>query len=226
MGLPLFDIKLSLKLYNQDIVDSTKLDLLTAARLAAPSIKQDFYLNIVFPLIWGGQGWYGIHDTPTWAWLNSEDGYAQMGFTNRGEPISLLNSYLTAWECDVLPDGSISWSFGDTEKLIKGTIHPAAGKGNLSSTRSWFEWLEGLSEPAKFTRAIDKRRANDVPGKRGRAGGIAGDKAGIMTKYKKGLWAVPDRFQLDIDTLLSKNERKIERELSRMYVQHIQKYLN
>ena len=195
-------------------------EIKSALKNAAPKIQQDFYLEIVLPLIFGGRGWYSISDTPTWKWLNSEDGYAQMGFTSRGEPYKLLNAYYGAWFCNVLSDGSISWGFGDVSKLISETIHPAAGTGHLSSNRSWFEWLEGTSEPAYFRKASDARRKGKK-GRRGRAGPIAGEAAGVMTKYRKGIWNVPLRYQLDIDNLLDRNERKIQRVLEGLYAKYV-----
>lgn len=178
-------------------------------------INDNFDALIVFPLIIGGKGWRGYMDTASWKWLNSPQGWAQLGFTQTTEPFKLIVAMKRSWSCRafgapkaVAKNNAIGIEFKlwSLSELLTATQHPAAGKLNMPANRSWFEWIYkgmAVAEPASF------QKTGPMPAVR--SSKIAGGFAGRMTtKDGAGFWQVPPKFRADFDKLLDQNRKKIE----------------
>lgn len=185
-------------------------------------LKNDFFDLIIKPLVRGGAGWYSIKDTQTWKWINSKDGYGQLGFTDMNQPYKMLSIYEKTYYVN-LNEQTLEFGFGDIDALSTGLKHTAAGTGNLPADRSWFDWIyEGVhfkTEPAKFRRT--------GPRKGVRSSAIAGPYAGRMIKYRKAgsLWEVPPRYRLDMDKFLERNEEKIQKTIEDYIVLGVLEYI-
>lgn len=238
-----FDIKIDLEFniagVEEEIIDIVK----DAVKYGFKFLRDNFYLAIIVPLVQGGRGWYGIKDTTCWKWINSRKGLAQLGFADARETDKLIDTYLKAWEVESIDNGmGIGFRFGDINMLRRNLRHPFAGKHNLPSDRTWFDWIyEGqhfTTEQAQFVRT--------GPGPGVRSSKIAGAYAGIMkrTKRKRVLkkdketgqlvikrqgsasrWYVPARYRLDIDYLLNRNKKKIKMEFERILSDILNLYL-
>ena len=187
-------------------------------------IEKNFQSIIIDPLIFGGKGWKSFVDTSSWKWINSPKGLGQLGFTNPLEPLKLLNILRSSWKVHKIVTTNVTtggitligfnFSLFNLEEIKKHTIHPAAGKLNLPSNRSWFEWIYAgiaLKETGYHFRKTGPTRGS-------RSSSIAGGEAGLMKKG--GLWQVSPRFRLDIDKLIEQNEDKITRTIQ-FYIQQV-----
>lgn len=219
-----FDVKIDLEFDIQGVEYQMQQLVREGIKFAFADIKDNFFVDIIYPLIYGGRGWYGIKDTPCWQWINSRKGIAQLGFSSNLEPKKLIEVYRRAWEVTPIENGmGLSFSFGDIQQIRHALIHPQAGKLNLPSDRSWFDWIyEGQyfrTEPAKFIQLGS--------GKGIRSSNAAGQYAGKMSNYKKAnaKWSVPKRYRLNIDYLLDRNKEKLRASLENTISIAINDYL-
>lgn len=218
-----FEIKLNLSFDVEDFEQQITTIVQGGIQYAFKNLEKDFYHEIIFPLIYGGPGWYGIVDTPTWRWITSETGVAQLGFSNGLEYRKLLKAYEKSWYMNTVGSNAIDFGFGDIEKIRSMTRHPNAGRGHLPADRSWFDWIyEGVhfkTEPAKFRRTGSKKGV--------RSSSAAGPFAGRMIKYRKpgSLWSVPPRYRLDMDKFIEKNADKIQRTIDEYISLGIEEYI-
>jgi len=194
-------------------------------------IRWNFQTLIMHGLIYGGPGWYSLEQLPSWRWINSQEGFAQLGFVTGNEPIALLNEMYESFEVKTIGGPNVTRTSGklgllmkffDIDRLAAATRHPAAGQGNLDANRSWFDWVwrgRAITEPAQFVRV---KPNNPLP----RSNLIAGTAKGIMTKYNTGgLWVVPPKFRLDLNKLIERNEQKIILTLEHHLVKQMNIYL-
>lgn len=186
--------------------------LADSLKAAIDFMEKNFQSLIIDQLIFGGKGWKALVDTPSWKWLNSPKGFAQMGFSSALEPLKLLTALRFSWKFQ--PEFRFNKSAGsmyvgfkfqwaNIDALRKATIHPAAGQLNLPADRSWFDWIySGIA-----LQEVNYHFKKTGPRKGVRSSIIAGAEAGLMKKG--GLWQVTPRFRLDLDALLARNEDKI-----------------
>lgn len=218
-----FDASIKLEIENlSEALAEIKSIMKEAVDHAFKKLVDNFESIIITPLIFGGKGWYGIVNTQAWKWINSPQGYGQLGFSSPGTPYQLITAYLKSWEVSYV-DGGLKFNFGDIEKIRAMTKHPYAGKGNLPSDRTWFDWIydgqHRVTEPAKFRRT--------GPRKGVRSSKIAGQSAGRMIKYKKpgSLWKVKPIFKLDMDYFLDRNRNKIISTIEKFIAAEISEYI-
>lgn len=225
------EIEMSIKFAKQNIfVPELRQIVADAMWRGFNFIRTNFESLIMKGMIFGGAGWYSVEQLPAWKWLNSQEGFAQLGFTDSSEPIKLLLALVNSFEVNTIGrpvvrrqsvNMGLEMKFFDINQIAAKTIHPAAGTGNLDSNRSWFDWVyRGLAvtEPADFTKV---RSTSNAP----RSSAIAGSAKGIMKNYGTGLWSVPPRFRLDLNRLISKNEKKITSVLERNITHQMNIYL-
>jgi hypothetical protein len=223
-----FEIEMKINLDEGNAFPQMKKILSDALFYAFRYLRIHFEKLIMTPMVLGGKGWRSVEDTASWRWINSPEGFGQLGFTDATQPLGLLIHLLSSWKADVnatLGGGSfkVGVDFGifDIDDLIAKTPHPAAGTGNLPSSRSWFEWVYkgiALQEPAKFVKTGPR------PGARSSA--IAGSDAGIMHPKSTGLWQVPPRFRLDLEALVDRNQDKIITTIEHVVITQMNKYLD
>jgi hypothetical protein len=175
-------------------------------------VVKDFKGLIVDNLVSGGRGWYGLVDTQTWKWINSPKGFAQLGFSSTHEPMKLLMALKSSFyvkkeyrlnkSSDSMYIG-LAYGWANLKYLHDETIHSAAGKLNLPSDQSWFDWLYAGAPEEEAGYHFKKTG----PRKGVRSSVIAGAEAGLMKTG--GLWKVSPGFRLDLDRLFEKNEDRI-----------------
>lgn len=199
-------------------------------------IMTNFQSLVIDRLVYGGQGWYGIVNTPMWDYVSSKRGAGEIGFTSHLQKYSLLVAYLDSWQIKKIRGGGFEFMFGDITVIRRATKHPAAGIGKLPSNRSWFDWLcinefYVEKEPAAFLKT----------GKKGaRSYKVAGSEAGIMKKFgffkrhknteQKALprksWHPPTKALFSPERLLNKNKVKITSVIRQVYFDYLYKATN
>lgn len=203
---------------------------------ATDYIIANFQSLVIDRLVYGGQGWYGIVNTPMWDYVSSKEGAGEIGFTSHLQKYTLLVAYLDSWKIKKMR-GGFEFMFGDISAIRRATKHPAAGIGKLPSNRSWFDWLcinefYVEKEPAAFLKT----------GKRGaRSFKVAGSEAGIMKSFNffkrhkvsltekhisRKSWRPPTKAIFSPDRLLNRNKVKIISTIRQVYFDYIYKELN
>lgn len=221
-----FDVKMNIEFdINQWALDVEDI-MREGVKYAFNELHGAFRDIIIMPLIYGGPGWHAITNTMAWKWINSQQGYGELGFAKTTEPRKLLKAYESAWNVSLdlnQNGGAIKFNFGDVEMLRSATRHPKAGRGHMKSDRSWLDWIyEGVhfaTEPAKFRRTGSKKGIV--------SSNIAGPFAGRMIKYRKegSLWSVKPLYRLDMDKFLDKNRDKLQSTIENFLVLGFKDYI-